>query len=260
MIAAHSSQVITLIRLPMRLCCCIDRGLWWPNGYGPQNLYKLHLAISIGGNTSEEQDVTFGVRKITYTIPSTDALAFVVNGVPIFIRGGDWGLDDEMKRIPLERLDAEVRMHKLANMNMIRNWVGQSTSEELFELCDKYGILVWDEFFQPNPSNGPDPSDSQTYMANVRDTVLRYRNHPSIAIWCGRNEGDPPKEIDGALKIMLAQLDPTRMYQSNSANGRVCDPMGHTAGALHANSTCWLWRLSLKPAACRFPRWNRFKA
>ena len=110
----------------------------------------------------------------------------------IFIRGGDWGLDEAMKRIPRERLEAEIKLHKLANLNLIRNWVGQSTSEDFYELCDKYGILLWDEFFQPNPSDGPNPTDMATYIANVRDKILRYRNHPSIAVWCARNEGNPP--------------------------------------------------------------------
>jgi hypothetical protein len=220
MIAPHASQFITFdpatdaaLRLP-------HPQLWWPNGYGPQNLYKLHLSFNVGNSLSQEKNVTFGVRRITYTVPTTDALAFVVNGVPIFIRGGNWGLDEAMKRIPIERLDAQIRMHKLANLNMIRNWVGQSTSEEFFELCDKYGLLVWDEFFQPNPNDGPDPVDLETYMANVRDTVLRYRNHPSIAIWCARNEGNPPQEINAAMKTMLDELDPTRMYQANSSDGR----------------------------------------
>jgi beta-galactosidase/beta-glucuronidase len=194
--------------------------LWWPNGYGPQNLYQLHLSFTVGGLVSEEKDVTFGVRKISYSVPTTEALAFVVNGVPIFIRGGDWGMDEAMKRIPVERLDAELRMHKMANMNMVRNWVGQSTSEEFFSLCDKYGLLVWDEFFQPNPNDGPNPTDLETYMANVRDVVLRYRNHPSIVLWCARNEGNPPPAIDGAMKTLLAELDPTRLYQANSSDGR----------------------------------------
>ena len=133
--------------------------LWWPNGYGSQNLYHLHLDFRIERTVSDAQRLDFGVRKISYSVPGTDTLTISVNGVPVFIRGGDWGLDEAMKRIPRERLDAEIRMHQLAHLNMIRNWVGQSTSEDFYELCDKYGILVWDEFFQPNPLDGPDPTD-----------------------------------------------------------------------------------------------------
>ncbi|MEO6983620.1 MAG: sugar-binding domain-containing protein [Edaphobacter sp.] len=194
--------------------------LWWPNGYGPQNLYKLHLSFELNGKTSDEQDVSFGVRKITYTVPDSDNLTISVNGVRVFIRGGNWGLDEAMKRIPRERLEAEIRMHQLANLNMIRNWVGQSTGEDFYELCDKYGILLWDEFFQPNPNDGPDPTDIATYMANVREKILRFRNRPSIAVWCARNEGYPPKEIDDALRTLMAELEPTRLYQPSSTAGR----------------------------------------
>ncbi len=193
--------------------------LWWPNGYGPQNLYKLHLSFKTGRRVSDAQDVTFGVRKITYSVPGSDTLTISVNGVPIFIRGGDWGMDEAMKRIPWDRMDAQIKLHKLAHLNLIRNWVGQSTSEEFYELCDKYGILVWDEFFQANPHAGPDPTDIPTYMANVRDKILRYRNHPSIMLWCARNEGYPPPEIDAELRLLLAQLDPTRRYQPSSTAG-----------------------------------------
>jgi hypothetical protein len=110
-------------------------------------------------------------------------------------------------------------MHQLANLNLIRNWVGQSTSEDFYELCDKYGILLWDEFFQPNPSDGPDPTDLKTYVANVREKILRYRNHPSIAVWCARNEGYPPAEIDTALRKLMMELEPTRRYQPSSTDG-----------------------------------------
>ena len=193
--------------------------LWWPNGYGPQNLYHLHLDFKAGRKVSDVQDVDFGVRKISYSVPGTDTLTISVNGVPVFIRGGNWGLDEAMKRIPRERLEAEIRLHQLAHLNMIRNWVGQSTGEDFYELCDKYGILVWDEFFQPNPADGPDPTDLKTHVANVRDKVLRYRNHPSIALWCARNEGYPPPEIDAELRKMLAELEPTRLYQPSSTDG-----------------------------------------
>lgn len=193
--------------------------LWWPNGYGDANLYTLHLRVKDGKKISDVTDVSFGVRKITYSVPGTDTLTISVNGVPIMIRGGNWGLDEGLKRIPLAKMDAEIRYHRLANLNLIRNWVGQSTSEQFYQLCDKYGILVWDEFFQPNPGDGPDPTDLDTYIANVRDKILRFRNHPSIMLWCARNEGFPPPEIDARLRTVMAELEPTRRYQPSSTDG-----------------------------------------
>ncbi len=193
--------------------------LWWPNGYGEQNLYHLHLQFTAGAKISDAADLDFGVRKISYSVPGMDRLTILVNGVPVFIRGGDWGLDEAMKRIPRERLETLIRLHKLANLNLIRNWVGQSTDEDFYELCDKYGLMIWDEFFQPNPGDGPSPDDLDTYIANVRDKVLRYRNHPSIVLWCARNEGFPPPEIDAALQKLLIELEPTRRYQPSSTDG-----------------------------------------
>ncbi|MGD0736824.1 MAG: sugar-binding domain-containing protein [Terracidiphilus sp.] len=224
-LAPHSKQTISFDAKTTPALHIEHPRLWWPNGYGPQNLYKLHLSFKAGPSSkagqdiSDSQDVTFGVRKITYTVPGTENLTISVNGVPIFIRGGNWGLDEALKRIPRERLEAQIRMHKLANLNLIRNWVGQSTSEDFYELCDKYGILLWDEFFQPNPNDGPDPTDLDTYVANVRDKILRFRNHPSIAVWCARNEGFPPKDIDDTLRKLMAELEPTRLYQSSSTDG-----------------------------------------
>ena len=194
--------------------------LWWPNGYGPQNLYTLALQFDVGKSTSDVATQQFGIHKIEYQVPDSENLTLSVNGVRVMARGGNWGLDEGMKRISRERLDAQFHLHALANLNIIRNWVGQSTSPDFYDMADKYGILLWDEFFQPNPFDGPDPDDIPTYLANVKDKVLRYRNHPSIAVWCARNEGYPPKDLDNQLKAMMAQLDPTRLYQPNSADGR----------------------------------------
>ena len=218
-LAPHSKETVSFDAKTTPTLHMVNPRLWWPNGYGEPNLYTLHLSFSVVGAVSDAQDVTFGVRKITYSVPGTDTLTISVNGVPVFIRGGDWGLDEAMKRIPRERLEAQIRLHKLANLNLIRNWVGQSTSEDFYELCDEYGILVWDEFFQPNPGDGPDPTDLDTYIANVRDKILRFRNHASIMLWCARNEGYPPPEIDAALRKVLAELEPTRRYQPSSTDG-----------------------------------------
>jgi hypothetical protein len=218
-LAAHTNKLISLDPKNTPQLHVLNPKLWWPNGYGPQNLYTLKLSFVIAGKVSDNQDVSFGIRKITYTVPETENLTLSVNGVKVMCKGGNWGMDEAMKRIPRERIEAQIRMHHIANVTMIRNWVGQSTSADFYDLCDKYGILLWDEFFQPNPSDGPNPTNLPLYLSNVRDKILRYRNHPSIAVWCARNEGFPPKEIDDSLKVMMKELEPVRHYQSSSTEG-----------------------------------------
>jgi beta-mannosidase len=193
--------------------------LWWPNGYGDQYLYPLHLSFDINGSSSDTNDLKIGIRKITYFVPGSTNLTLSVNGVPVFAKGGNWGMDEALKRIPRDRLEAEIKMHKLAHYTIIRNWVGQSTSEDFYDLCDQYGIMIWDEFFQANPANGLNPLDPDLYLSNVRDKVLRFRNHASIVVWCGRNEGAPPPQIDRGNAQIIKDLDQTRYYQSSSTAG-----------------------------------------
>src|SRR6202789_3549663 len=219
-IAAQGTEAIALDSISTPELHISDPKLWWPNGYGPQNLYTLTLRFDVGKASSDSNSQSFGIRKIEYQAGGSENLTLTVNGVRAMARGGSWGLDDGMKRIPRERLDAQFHMHALANLNIIRNWVGQSTSPDFYDMADKYGILLWDVFFKPNPLDGPDVSDIATYLANVSDKVLRYRNHPSIALWCARNEGYPPKELDDTLKGLMTRLDPSRLYQSNSSAGR----------------------------------------
>jgi mannosylglycoprotein endo-beta-mannosidase len=219
-VAARGTENVTLDKESVPELQISNPKLWWPNGYGPQNLYMLTLRFDVGTKTSDIATRQFGIRKIEYQVPDSENLTLSVNGVRVMARGGNWGLDEAMKRISRDRLDAQFHMHALANLNIIRNWVGQSTSPDFYDMADKYGILLWDEFFQPNPFDGPDVTDIPTYLANVTDKVVRYRNHPSIAVWCARNEGYPPKELDETLKGLMGRLDPSRLYQSNSADGR----------------------------------------
>jgi len=192
--------------------------LWWPNGYGPQNLYKLKVTTRVEGKVSDTAERSFGIREITYLRDGTNKLKVVVNGVPIFCKGGNWGMDEAMKRSPRERLEAQIRLHRDANCTMIRNWVGMATQEDFYDLCDKYGILIWDDFWLANPVDGPNPLDEDLFLANAKEKILRYRNHPSIALWCGRNEGNPPENINKGLADLVSNLDWTRFYQPHSSN------------------------------------------
>jgi len=198
----------------------VNPRLWWPNGYGDPNLYTMRLTFEMNGGISDRCEFNFGIRKIEYAVPDSPFLTLSVNGVRVFCKGGCWGMDEALKRSPRERLEAQIRFQKEANYVMLRNWVGQSTSEDLYDLCDHYGIMIWDEFFEANRGDGPSATDVPLYLANVREKVLRYRNHPSIALWCGRNESDPaPPALAAGISNLMQELEPSRMYHANSDDG-----------------------------------------
>ncbi|MDR2921447.1 MAG: glycoside hydrolase family 2 [Tannerella sp.] len=253
--------------------------LWWPNGYGSQNLYDLSLQANAGEVISDTKKLRFGIRELSYelmirseqkgnhrilytpvdadngkkpifnyekvaivgeprlqqTIPTLqegvneDALfeslsnddpvgqflVFRVNGKRIFIKGATWGMDEMMKRLTREKMELFFRLEKDANFNMIRNWTGENTEELFYELADEYGLLVWNDFWITTDDT-VDPNDHQLFFQNARDAVRRFRTHPSIAIWCPRNEGYAPKGLESLLNTMIAEEDPTRHYHGNS--------------------------------------------
>jgi hypothetical protein len=139
-----------------------------------------------------------------------------VNGVRIACRGGNWGLDDSRKRVSRERMEPYFRLHREANLTMIRNWCGQNTEEVFYELADEYGLLVWNDFWLSTQDWNLEPEDPALFLSNARDVISRFRNHPSIAVWCGRNEGVPPPRINEGLDALVRTLDGTRYYSPNS--------------------------------------------
>jgi hypothetical protein len=255
--------------------------LWWPNGYGPANLYRLELQILDGNAASDSLALNFGVRELTYELSLFDSqgrlrrvevdptagsalgerlvdvrheaikrtpqgwaesltaagenspavhpvasesltpyLAIRVNGVPIAARGGSWGMDDSRKRISRTRLEPYFQLHRAANLNIIRNWLGQNTEEIFYDLADEYGLLVLNDFWVSTQDFQVEPEDPALFLANARDVISRYRNHPSIAVWFGRNEGVPQPILNEGLADLTATLDGTRYYtgSSNSVN------------------------------------------
>ena len=143
-------------------------------------------------------------------------LVLKVNGKRIYCRGGNWGMDDMMKNTSREHLEPYFKLHKEAGFNMIRNWTGESTEETFYSLCDEYGMLVWNDFWISTEGYNLEPNDDDLFIDNVRDVVKRFRNHPSIAIWCPRNEGYAPESLEFRIAQLLAEEDGTRYYQSNS--------------------------------------------
>jgi Exo-beta-D-glucosaminidase Ig-fold domain/Glycosyl hydrolases family 2, sugar binding domain/Glycosyl hydrolases family 2/Concanavalin A-like lectin/glucanases superfamily/Glycosyl hydrolases family 2, TIM barrel domain len=150
----------------------------------------------------------------------TPFLAIRVNGVPIAARGGSWGMDDSRKRISRTHLEPYFQMHRDANLNIIRNWLGQNTEDVFYELADEYGLLILNDFWESTQDFQVEPQDPELFLANAKDVISRYRNHPSIAVWFGRNEGVPQPIINEGLAHLVSVLDGTRLYtgSSNSVN------------------------------------------
>lgn len=143
-------------------------------------------------------------------------LTIRVNGQPVFCKGGNWGMDDGMKKVTRENLEPAFRLHREANFNMIRNWTGESTEEVFFALADEYGMMVWNDFWISTEGYNLNPLDQQRWLQNSLDVIRRFRNHASIAIWCPRNEGYAPAGIEVPLYEQLMREDGTRHYIGNS--------------------------------------------
>ncbi|WP_459191019.1 beta-mannosidase [Halosimplex sp. J119] len=168
--------------------------LWWPNGYGDQPLYDLTVAI--GDDTYTDR---IGFREVDLVVEPDEAgtsFYFEVNGEPVYAKGAN-----TIPTAPLygnvtdERYEHLVRSAADANMNMLRVWGGGYYEEDVFyDLCDEYGLLVWQDFMFSCSLHPANEAFLDTVEAEVRYQVCRLANHPSIALWCANNENEEALE------------------------------------------------------------------
>ncbi len=194
-----------------------DPKLWWPVGYGDPYLYDVQLSVEAGGKSIDTKTFKAGIRQMTYS-EDGGALRIWINGRRFVARGGNWGFGESMLRYRAREFDVAVRYHREMNFTMIRNWVGQIGDEAFYEACDRHGIVVWQDFWLANPWDGPEPNDNDLFLKNVNDLVLRIRNHPSVGLYCGRNEGFPPPPLEQGIRKILAELHPQVHYIPSSAD------------------------------------------
>jgi hypothetical protein len=107
---------------------------------------------------------------------------------------------------------------------MIMKWGGGVTPRnEFWDATDRYGLLVWSDFWVTGDTQGefkgsPDwPLESNIFINNVKSTILRIRNHPSLLVWTGGNEGHARKELYEAMRESLISLDGTRPFIPSSS-------------------------------------------
>lgn len=200
--------------------------LWWPNGYGAPNLYRIRIQYKEGNEILDNNSFVFGIRQVGTMARQergTTRRDFFVNGKRIHLIGGAWVPDMMLNRDSLRNFQ-ELELCKNANNNLIRIWGGGVTPEDPFwDACDRFGLLVWSDFWITGDTQGefkgsPDyPLDGDIFTKNVVSTIYRIRNHPSLLVWTGGNEGHARKDLYFAMRDNVIQLDGTRPFIPSSS-------------------------------------------
>lgn len=200
--------------------------LWWPVGYGKADLYNIKIQFENNNVISDESNFDFGIRTTTSKYSTVDGWGkreFFVNGKRIHLVGGAWVPDMLLQEDSL-RFEQELQLCKNANANLIRIWGGGVTPQDDFwNVCDRLGLLVWNDFWITGDTQGefkgsPDyPYQSSVFINNVISNIYRFRNHPSLLLWTGGNEGHAREELYNAMRDSVASLDGTRPFIPSSS-------------------------------------------
>lgn len=235
--------------------------LWWPNGLGAQPLYTVEVLLEgENGQPIDQKDFRIGLRTLELRQEPDQwgkSFQFMVNGVPVFAKGSNWiPADSFPTRLTDAHLEHLVRSAAAVHQNMLRIWGGGIYEEERFyDLCDRYGILVWQEFAF---ACSVYPLDEPEFVENIRheaiENVRRLRHRASLCLWCGNNEmeqgwvywGWNKPELQGlknaydvffhhTLPAWVAVEDPDHSYWPSSASSGIPfdDPNNQTLGDSH---------------------------
>ncbi len=214
--------------------------LWWPNTMGKQPLYDITVELRTrNGHRLDMVNRRVGLRTLSVERRPDrygERFQFVVNGEPFFARGANW--------VPIHsfpaaadngRYDTLLRDCARANFTMLRVWGGGVyESDRFYELCDRLGICVWQDFMAAC-AHLPltEPTFVKSIAAEAADQVRRLRHHPCLALWCGNNElemggvgwrSEPGLMsargyrdlFDTRLARVVEELDPQRDYWPSS--------------------------------------------
>ncbi len=201
--------------------------LWWPNGYGKANLYRIQLQFENKGVVTDDTTFVFGIRTVSSKATEVPGKLlrrdFYVNGKRIQLTGGAWVPDMMLNRDSL-RYDYELHLCRNSNINLVRIWGGGITPpDEFFDAADRYGMLVWSDFWVTGDTHGEFkgstewPLEGNVFVNNVISTILRIRNHPSLLLWTGGNEGHIRKDIYEKMRESVIVLDGTRPFIPSSS-------------------------------------------
>jgi len=179
--------------------------LWWTHDHGEQALYTSILRLKDrDGNILDSKRRALGFRRVRLVMnedawedpsvfPKTrgDApIQMELNGRRIFCKGSNWVSMDIFPGLwDRRRYEELLALARDSHLNILRVWGGSAANKDAFyELCDRLGILIWQEFPLACNSYPDDPHYLSVLEAEARALIERLKPHPCHAIWCGGNE------------------------------------------------------------------------
>ncbi|MEE4593644.1 sugar-binding domain-containing protein [Streptomyces sp. DSM 41524] len=215
--------------------------LWWPNGHGDRPLYTVTVDLrDSAGDTVGRAERRCGFRRVALR-PNPGAPAgalpytLEVNGRRLYAKGWNWVPHDALYGAARPgRLDHLLTLAADAHVTLLRVWGGGLIeTEEFYTVCDRLGLLVWQEFSLSSSGIDSVPSEDPGYLAlmesEARHIVPALRHHPALALWGPGNElhdtatARPLAEADApviaVLARVVAELDPGRAWLPGSPSG-----------------------------------------
>ncbi|MBQ8546019.1 MAG: glycoside hydrolase family 2 protein [Clostridia bacterium] len=167
--------------------------LWWPNGYGKQELYDVTFYLYNGDYLIDTAKKLIGLRTLELSRDDDEhgqEFCFKVNGIKIFAMGANYvPMDNLLSRETNERLERLIKDCIFANFNCVRVWGGAYyPSDYFYELCDKYGLIVWQDFMVACANVWLNDEMEKEFISEAIYNVKRIRHHASLGLLCGNNE------------------------------------------------------------------------
>lgn len=192
--------------------------LWWPNGYGEQNLYTVCVQLMDGSREVDRFEKCIGLRTMTMHIEKDEygeSFAHEVNGVQIFAMGADYIPEDNIYgRITPERTRDLLTQCREANFNCIRVWGGGFyPHDEFYDICDEFGLVVWQDLMFACAVYELTEEFDKNIRAEIRDNVRRLRHHASLGLWCGNNEMEMFVDQGQWVNTLKQKADYIKMYE-----------------------------------------------
>lgn len=212
--------------------------LWWCHNLGNPEMYSMDLSFVVEGKVSDNATVDFGIRHLDSWFNEDGYRGFILNGKKVLIKGAGW-TDDIFLRNPDERNALEVAYVKDMNMNCIRFENVWGTSQNIYDECDRQGVLAlvgwschweWEVYTgKPNDRNGciSTEEDIDLISESWRDQILWLRNHPSIICWYGASDMLPRPALEQRYLDILAEID-DRPYTVHAGSAK--SPLSGPAG------------------------------